>query len=114
MTTQIIGLKSFVLGAQEGRTEQPLNILGVEMLAKLTNDDTNGAVAIHHENLPPMSGAPLYRHSREDEWFYVLEGQVTVQIDGKQTILRAGGSAFVPRGTTHTIQNFGPAADRCW
>ena len=97
-----------------GAPSNRLIILGVEMLAKLTNHDTNGAVAIHHENLPPMSRAPLHRHSREDEWFYVLEGQVTVQIDGQQTILRAGGSAFVPHGTTHTIQNFGPAADRCW
>ena len=110
MTTQIIGLKSFVLGAQEGRTEQPLNILGAEMLVKLANHDTNGVVAILHHNLPPMSGPPLHRHSREDEWFYVLDGQITVQIDGQQTMLRAGGSAFAPRGTAHAIQNFGPAA----
>jgi glyoxylate utilization-related uncharacterized protein len=36
-----------------------------------------------------------------------VEGQITVQVDGQQTILRAGGSAFAPRGTAHTYQNFG-------
>jgi quercetin dioxygenase-like cupin family protein len=112
MTTQSIAVKSFALSAQEGRTEQPLNIIGAEMLAKLTNDDTDGAVAIFQQNVPPMSGPPLHRHSREDEWFYVLEGQITIQVDGQQTILRAGSSAFAPRGTAHTYQNFGPAPAR--
>jgi quercetin dioxygenase-like cupin family protein len=113
MTTQSIALKSFALAAEEGRTQQPLDILGgTEMLVKLTDDDTNGAVAIAHENVAPMAGPPLHRHSREDEWFYVLEGQITVQVDGQQTILRAGGSAFAPCGTVHTYQNFGPRAAR--
>jgi quercetin dioxygenase-like cupin family protein len=112
MTTQAIALKSFALSAQEGRTAQPLNILGAEMLAKLTTDDTDGTVAIFQQNVPPMSGPPLHRHSREDEWFYVLEGQITIQVDGQQTILRAGDSAFAPRGTARTYQNFGPASAR--
>jgi hypothetical protein len=58
-----------------------------------------------------MSG-PLHRHSREDEWFYVVEGQITVRVDGHETIVRAWGSAFAPRGTAHTFQNFGPTAAR--
>jgi len=53
MTTQSIPLKSFALGAQEGRTQHTIDILGAEMLAKLTNDDTDGRV------VPPMSGRPL-------------------------------------------------------
>src|ERR1700757_11793 len=105
MATQVIAFKSFALGAQEGRTDQSLSILGAEMLAKLTNEDTAGSVAIFQQNVPPMAGPPLHRHSREDEWFYVLEGQVTVQIDGNQFILRPGDSAFVSRGTAHTYQN---------
>jgi quercetin dioxygenase-like cupin family protein len=113
MTTQTISPNAFALSAEEGRTEQPLNILfGIEMLAKVTNDDTDGRVAILYENVPPMAGPPLHRHSREDEWFYVLEGQVTIEVDGQQTILDAGGSAFAPRGTAHTYQNFGPTAAR--
>jgi hypothetical protein len=44
--------------------------------------------------------------SREDEWFYVLEGQITTEISGHRIILDAGGSAFASRGTAHTFQNF--------
>lgn len=112
MSRQSITLKSFILNAQEGRTEHPLNVLRAEMSAKLACDDTDGMVAIFQQNVPPMSGPPLHHHSREDEWFYVLEGQLTVQVDGQQTILCAGGSAFAPRGTAHTYQNFGPAPAR--
>jgi|SRR5215468_1851665 len=113
MTTRGIALKSFALDAQEGRTQQPIDVLGSEMLVKLADQDSGGGnLAIFHQNVPPMSGPPLHRHSREDEWFYNLEGQVTFQVDGKQIILRAGASAFTPRGTTHTFQNFGPATAR--
>lgn len=60
MTTQSIALKSFVLAADEGRTPQPLSLLGrVSTLAKLTNDDTDGTIAIFQENVLPKSGPPL-------------------------------------------------------
>jgi uncharacterized cupin superfamily protein len=103
-------MNAFVLTAREGRTREPLDILGGETLVKLTNTDTNGAAAIFHQTLPPRSGPPLHRHSREDEWFYVLDGEITVEIDGERTVLREGGSAFAPRGTAHTIHNFGDAS----
>ena len=53
-----------------------------------------------------MSGPPLHRHSREDEWFYVLEGMITLEIDGARTVVEPGSSAFAPRGTVHAFQNF--------
>ena len=112
MTERGSTLHSFALQAEEGRTQQPLDILGADTLAKLTNEDTDGTLAIFQPNVPPMSGPPLHRHSREDEWFYVLDGQITVQVDGQRTILPAGGSAFAPRGTAHTYQNFSPAPAR--
>jgi len=96
-----------VLGAWEGRTTEALDIMGEETLAKLTSADTNGAAAIIHQKIPPMSGPPLHRHSREDEWFYILEGELTFEVDGQRTIVRSGGSAFVLRGTAHTFRNFG-------
>lgn len=77
---------------------------------KLTNTDTSGAAAIFHPNLPPRSGPSLHRHSREDEWFYVLDGEITAEIAGELTVLREGGCAFARRGTAHTIHNFGDAS----
>jgi quercetin dioxygenase-like cupin family protein len=109
-TTHSTNLNAFALAARQGRTPGPLDILGEEVLVKLTNADTNGAAAVFHLTGPPMSGPPRHRHSREDEWFYVLDGQIIAEIDGQRTVLHAGGSGFASRGTAHTFQNFGDAA----
>ena len=109
MTTHSTSLTAFALAARQGRTQAPLDILGEEVLVKLTSADTDGAAAVFHLTVPPMSGPPLHRHSREDEWFYVLNGEITAEIDGQRTVLHAGGSAFAPRGTVHAFQNFGAA-----
>jgi quercetin dioxygenase-like cupin family protein len=106
MTTPTLNLTSFALTTHEGRTRCPLDILGAEVLVKLGRSDTNGAVAIFHQDVPPMSGPPLHRHSCEDEWFYVLDGEITFEVDGDRMVLRAGSSAFAPRGTAHTFKNF--------
>jgi len=108
MTTH--AMKAFALAAREGRTREPLDILGQEVLVKLTSTDTNGSAAILHQRVSPMSGPPLHRRSREDEWFYVLDGEITVEIDGERTVVCGGGSAFAPRGTAHAFQNFGHAS----
>jgi mannose-6-phosphate isomerase-like protein (cupin superfamily) len=109
MTNLTTNLNAFALAARQGLTPEPLDILGAEVLVKLTNTDTNGAAAIFHLTAPPISGPPVHRHSREDEWFYVLDGEITAEIDGRRTVLPAGGCAFAPRGTAHTYQNFGVA-----
>jgi quercetin dioxygenase-like cupin family protein len=106
MTTQTVNGNAFALATYEGRTLCPLDVLGTEVLVKLGNTDANGATAVFHQDVPPMSGPPLHRHSHEDEWFYVLDGEITFEIDGQRTVLCAGGSAFAPRGTAHTFKNF--------
>jgi quercetin dioxygenase-like cupin family protein len=99
-------LNAFSVAPGQGRSPKPLNILGRDIFVKLANVDTDGAVAIFQHAVPPMGGPPVHRHSREDEWFYVLDGQITVEVDGERMVLPAGGSAFAPRGTTHAFQNF--------
>lgn len=97
---------SFILGEAEGRTPEPLDILGQATLVKLASSDTGGEVAVFHLTVPPMSGPPLHRHSREDEWFYVLEGVMTIEVDGVRKTVKTGDSAFAMRGTVHAFQNF--------
>ena len=52
MTTPTSALAAFTLTTTEGRTPQPLNILGAEVLVKLADADTCGAVAIFHQIVP--------------------------------------------------------------
>jgi len=55
------------------------------------------------------SGAVVPRHSHPgEEVAYVLEGEVTVTMDGKPPMnLKAGDVFFVPAGTIHTAKNTG-------
>src|SRR5262249_47740647 len=102
-----ISMTAFALGDRQSRTPEPLNILGIETLVKLASGDTDGAALIFHHVVPPLTGTPVHRHSNEDEWFYVLDGKVTVEINRDRSVLQKGGSAFAPRSTAHAYKNFG-------
>ncbi len=47
---------------------------------------------------------PLHSHSREEETWYVLEGEITFTIGDEERTLGAGGFAYIPRDTPHTFQ----------
>jgi quercetin dioxygenase-like cupin family protein len=106
MTTTKRRLTTLVLGPADYRLGSPLDVLGEPGLVKLAGEDTGNAVSVTRLAVPKLSGPPLHRHSREDEWFYVLEGEIACQVDGQRFTLGVGGSAFAPRGTAHTFQNF--------
>lgn len=54
---------------------------------------------------PPGGGPPLHIHTREEEFFSVIEGEITFWIDGRVIKAGPGGSAFVPRGVAHCFKN---------
>ncbi|MEZ5364594.1 MAG: cupin domain-containing protein [Bryobacterales bacterium] len=106
MTTSEHALETMVLGPQDFRGREPLDVLGEPCLIKLSGADTRDAVSVVHLTFPKLAGPPLHRHSREDEWFYVLDGEIIWEVDGQRFTGCAGASAFAPRGTAHTYQNF--------
>ena len=95
-----------VVAAQEGRTAQPLNIVGEETLVKVSAQDSDGTLAFFHLVAPPMSGPPRHVHTREDELFYVLEGEIVFELDGERHTVRAGDRVYLRRGVVHAYQNF--------
>ena len=46
---------------------------------------------------------PLHRHPEADEMTYILEGEIIVNVDGKETRVGAGGMSFVPKGVPHAF-----------
>lgn len=73
-----------------------------------TGEDTNGAYALIHATVPPGSGPPPHIHRREDEAFFVLEGQLAFQVDGRSLAATAGAWVTLPKGTLHAFKNTGP------
>lgn len=106
LTPTLNSILPIILAADEGRTPAPLNIVGETTLVKLGPEDCEGRYAVFHLEAPPMTGPPLHVHAREDEFFYVLEGELVFEIDGVCHTVRSGGSVGLMRGTPHRYQNF--------
>lgn len=68
---------------------------------KATAADTGGQMTIVEVTEPPGAAAPLHVHHREDEAFWVLEGDVTIEIGDTTTAAHAGDYVFGPRDIPH-------------
>lgn len=77
-----------------------------------TGDETGGRYALWESLVPPGGGPPLHTHSREHESFYVLEGQVTFEVDGATVVLGPGGFANLAPGVKHAFRNRGDRTAR--
>ena len=50
-------------------------------------------------------GPPPHVHSREEEAFYILEGEITLQINDQRLVAKAGTFANLPIGSLHSFKN---------
>jgi quercetin dioxygenase-like cupin family protein len=95
---KIDGKKALVLAQGEGKR---LNVMGSDTYVKLTAADTNGQLSMFVVDANPGDGVPMHTHTREDEIFYVLSGQVRFATDQGEQIAQAGATVFLPRGGPH-------------
>lgn len=86
--------------------------LGVHYKTILGPEETGGAMSIVDSLSPVGSGPPRHIHHNEDETFVILTGACRVWLDGRESELVAGESAFIPRGTEHTFKVIGDAPCR--
>jgi len=97
--------------AGEDRTGH-LHSLGFSSLAfKVTTSDTAGNLfVIEHTNLTPNTGPSLHLHLSQEEWFYVMEGEVRFQVGDRRLRLGPGESILAPRRIPHTFSATGSPA----
>lgn len=75
---------------------------GVRSLFLATGQSTGGAFALVDERASKGEAVPLHRHVADMESFYVVEGEITLFIDGKAGVkVGPGAFAHVPAGTVH-------------
>jgi quercetin dioxygenase-like cupin family protein len=70
---------------------------------KLKAEDTDGAFFMFEDTMTKGKTTPLHAHPEADETTYVLEGEILVKTDGKDTLVGAGGLVFTPKGTPHAF-----------
>ena len=95
-------MKATIRTAAEGRT---IAVVGDVYRFLATGDDTNGKYAMWEAIVPPGGGPPPHVHSREEEGFYILEGEITLHVGDKRVVAMAGMFANMPVGTPHSFKN---------
>src|SRR5438132_4301349 len=86
----------------EGRT---VAVVGEVSRFLATGEDTNGKYALWEAVVSPGGGPPPHVHSREEEGFYILEGEITFTIGDQRLVASAGTFANMPVGTPHSFKN---------
>ncbi|CAN5163183.1 hypothetical protein BH18ACT10_BH18ACT10_14350 [soil metagenome] len=79
---------------------------------KVTAGQTGGAYSLFEEAVQPGGGATPHIHHREDECFYVVEGEIEFHVDEETVLAGSGSLVYVPRGTVHAYTNTGTAPAR--
>jgi quercetin dioxygenase-like cupin family protein len=90
------------------RNDEASRFLGLPTLVRSTGETTNGGMGlIEHWDMPPGWETPYHTHHREDEAFYVLEGEVAFVCAGKWLKGTAGAFVFGPREIAHGFKVIG-------
>jgi mannose-6-phosphate isomerase-like protein (cupin superfamily) len=94
-----------ILGPKDGKAGT-LASIGVRFM--VNGDESGGGFSLVEHPMPPHAlAAPLHRHSREDEYSFVLEGRVGAQLGDEIIYGEPGDLMFKPRAQWHTFWNAG-------
>ena len=88
----------FSVGAGEDRFNAGFNREGTTIDCKVSGKDTGGAMCVLELN---NTGWPRHVNRDQDEWVYVVEGEVELEIGKKPFRLGARESMFIPRNIEH-------------
>src|SRR4030081_3819654 len=94
-----------VVGPTDGKAGF-LGSIGVRFMLYCEIAD-GGFSLVEHPMSPRAWAAPLHRHTREDEYSYVLEGRMGALLGEDVVEAGAGDLVFKPRNQWHTFWNAG-------
>lgn len=100
----IPAMKSRLIKADEGEVLGSVN--GCRDRFLIDSKEWGGRFALVEHLLAPHSiAAPMHRHTNEDEFSFILEGEVSAQFEDEVHIAHVGDLVFKPRGEWHTFWN---------
>jgi len=83
------------------------NLLGLSTTIKVTAAQSGGAYVLYEQIVLPGMGVPPHVHTREDEVFFVLDGEVEFLAGDQSVIAKAGDVLHAPRGVPHAYKGVG-------
>ena len=97
--------EAIVLFPGEGHT---LTAANTRTTFKVKSEATGGSFSVAEYDLPAgFPGPPPHVHKKFEHVWYVLVGELRVQINQNVIYAPAGTFVFVPKGTPHTFANPG-------
>jgi mannose-6-phosphate isomerase-like protein (cupin superfamily) len=87
-------------------------VVGDTYTFKATGRDTGGALALIEAQVPVDAGPPPHVHGKEDEFFYILDGELEILNGDRMIVAGPGSFVFIPRGTEHAFRNRGSGPAR--
>ncbi|MFD5103120.1 cupin domain-containing protein [Streptomyces albidochromogenes] len=100
-----------ILGPEEGELYQPAGACGDRFL--IDSGERDGRFALVEHRLPPhVLAAPVHKHTREDEYSFILDGSVGARFGDEEVVAGPGDLVFKPRDEWHTFWNAGDTPAR--
>lgn len=78
--------------------------MGALMVFKATSEQTGGQFWLAEQTSNNGYASPVHMHTREDETFYVLDGEVSIEVGQTMHIAGPGETVFAPRGLPHSYK----------
>ena len=88
------------------------SVMGDRYTFLLTGDQTDGAYFVFEAFVPPGMGSPPHVHHRDDEAFYVIDGEFEFTVAGEAVCAGPGKFIFGRRGVPHNFKNVGTTSGR--
>ena len=95
-----------------GEGTSSLRVFAELVTHKIPSWRTGGAYSLFEVTTQPGAGPPPHVNHREDESFYVLEGEYVFLIEGRAIRARAGSLLYFPKGTLHAHRGVGEGVGR--
>ena len=90
-----------------------LRTMGISTLCfKVATEDAGGQFFLIEQTMHAPGGPPRHVHEAQEEWFYALEGEFIVEIDGELFSLHPGDSILAPRRVPHSWAFVGDGTGR--
>ncbi|SOJ58169.1 Quercetin 2,3-dioxygenase [Mycobacterium simulans] len=90
--------------------QQAVWFLGALVRVRATGDATDGTFDVLEQRGERGYGSPLHRHLAEEETFFVLDGELRVEVGGEAHAAGPGSVAFLPRQLPHAFVVTSPEA----
>jgi mannose-6-phosphate isomerase-like protein (cupin superfamily) len=82
-------------------------VAGDTYTIKASRENTTGTLAFLEASVPPGAGPKPHVHTREDEAYYILSGELEILNRNQTFVAGPGDFIFIPRGILHRFRNPG-------